>query len=558
MFCKHCGAKFKPDAKFCETCGKPRDVEGGYKKDVGSISRVEDKKEVGNNNEKLNSTQSTPSEKESDVSNNKTSTLDGTASVIDTDKESFSPAAVFTTVIGLIIAVAILWGIISSGLNSSQGSSTTSSDTVNAVSAAATTTSNESRNLPNGISQQSAQPINQGSQSVLGNTNSNITTSFISQIEPAVVLVACFPPNYSGGSFDYGSGVSVDYGGTNYIETNYHVYNGENTGGGSPTCLAYYPGPAPDFSINADSGGYQLSFHSYNYDPNTSEDVADFTLDGSVSSSAPLASIPVINDTSLTGIGSGCSNVDNGDSVTIFGYPASGNYLNVSETVTQGTISGQTPGPIYKFDGAIDHGNSGGLAILDKSSCDLGIPTLGVSGLTAGTGYIQSVSLARQRVTLTNDQICQNQYGVNSDYTNNNSQGGIVCGCQSGYTWNSDDTACVELPPETGYQVCAQAYPNETWDGTYSSSGQYNCVCDTGYIMYGGQCVSGYTYCTDTEGYGANYNAGTNSCACDSGYAYSNGTCVDISQICQNDVGPGSYYLGYNNPDGTYACSNAY
>ena len=67
------------------------------------------------------------------------------------------------------------------------------------------------------------------------------------------------------------------------------------------------------------------------------------------------------------------------------------------------------------------------------------------------------------------------------------------------------DTACVALPAETGYQVCGNAYPNETWDGTYNSSGQYNCVCDSGYSSYNGQCVSGYTYCTDKEGYGANY-----------------------------------------------------
>lgn len=68
------------------------------------------------------------------------------------------------------------------------------------------------------------------------------------------------------------------------------------------------------------------------------------------------------------------------------------------ETVTEGIVSGIVPGPIYKTNAAIDHGNSGGIAILNKNDCSLGIPTLGVSGLTAGIGYIQSYSLASQPI----------------------------------------------------------------------------------------------------------------------------------------------------------------
>jgi hypothetical protein len=556
MFCKHCGAKLKEGGKFCEACGKPRDFEGEHPKNVSEVFNAKNK-DKAEYDQKLEVAQSVNSGESHNSSNKESPALDKDGNVSN-DKEG-SPAMVITiTVIVAIVLVGILT-VVFGGSNSPQSPSTTVSSTDNAVSAAATTTSSASKSLPT-VSQQNTQPISQGSQSASANTNSDITTSFINQIEPAIALVVCFPPDYStSGNLDYGSGISVNYGGTTYIETNYHVYNAENTGGGSPSCLAYYPGPAPDFSITSQSGGYQLTLYSDHYNPNTSEDVADFTLGSSAPSSAPLASIPVINNTSLTGIGSGCSNVNSGDSVTIFGYPASGNYLNISETVTQGTISGQNPGPIYKFDGAIDHGNSGGLAVLDKSNCDLGIPTLGVSGLTAGTGYIQSISLSRQNVTLTNDQICQGQYGINSDYTgDNNSQGGLICGCSSGYTWNTGNTACVAVPPESGYQVCSAAFPNETWDGTYSSEGKYNCVCDSGYSMYNNQCVSGYTYCTDKEGYGANYDSGTNSCTCDAGYAYSNGQCTSIDQICQNDVGSGSYYLGYNNPDGTYACSNPY
>jgi S1-C subfamily serine protease len=67
--------------------------------------------------------------------------------------------------------------------------------------------------------------------------------------------------------------------------------------------------------------------------------------------------------------------------------------LGISETVTEGIISGIVAGPIYKTNAAIDHGNSGGVAILNKNGCALGIPTLGASGLTSGIGYIQSYPL---------------------------------------------------------------------------------------------------------------------------------------------------------------------
>ncbi len=56
---------------------------------------------------------------------------------------------------------------------------------------------------------------------------------------------------------------------------------------------------------------------------------------------------------------------------------------------------------------------------------------------------------AQPPTTLSNDQICQNQYGTNSDWAGTtDSQGRLVCGCVSGYTWNTGNTACVT---ESGY-----------------------------------------------------------------------------------------------------------
>jgi hypothetical protein len=195
-----------------------------------------------------------------------------------------------------------------------------------------------------------------------------------------------------------------------------------------PTCYAVFPEP-PNFSYNGKYGDYQLALANYNYDPDTYEDVAQFTLGAIYPSATALNSIPSINNLPLAGMGAaGCPDAVVGDSVTVFGYPSSGNLLGISETVTKGTIAGILAGPIYKFDGAIDHGNSGGLAVLDKDSCVLGIPTLGDSGLTAGIGYIQSFQLASQAVTLTPNQICQRDLGAGSYYLGyDNSNGTLAC-----------------------------------------------------------------------------------------------------------------------------------
>jgi peptidoglycan hydrolase-like protein with peptidoglycan-binding domain len=96
-----------------------------------------------------------------------------------------------------------------------------------------------------------------------------------------------------------------------------------------------------------------------------------------------------------------------------------------------------------------------------------------------------------QPVAKNNNQICQNQYGANSDYTGaNNSQGGLICGCERGYQWNSNQTACVAA--ENGYQVCSNDSSNATWNGTYLSNGSYDCVCDSGYVVNSNQtgCVA--------------------------------------------------------------------
>jgi len=70
---------------------------------------------------------------------------------------------------------------------------------------------------------------------------------------------------------------------------------------------------------------------------------------------------------------------------------------------------------------------------------------------------------------------CQNLNGTNATYNSANNS----CSCATGYILNSNKVCAV---PETGYQFCSEQYSNATWDGTsYTSSGGFNCECNSGY-----------------------------------------------------------------------------
>ncbi|MCL4403911.1 S1C family serine protease [Patescibacteria group bacterium] len=230
------------------------------------------------------------------------------------------------------------------------------------------------------------------------NASGNLSPSVIAQIEPAIVEVNCYSGD--GSMVSSGSGISYTHNGVNLIETNYHVYSEAAAVGLFPTCYAVFPEPLSNFAYNSYYGDYQVALYNYRYNPSTYQDIADFTLESPLSTSVALNHIPTINDfyKSIGPTEAECANssVDVGDGITVFGYPRSGNLLGISETVTEGIVSGIVPGPIYKTNAAIDHGNSGGLAILNKNACPLGVTTLGDSGLTAGIGYIQSFILANQ------------------------------------------------------------------------------------------------------------------------------------------------------------------
>jgi S1-C subfamily serine protease len=79
------------------------------------------------------------------------------------------------------------------------------------------------------------------------------------------------------------------------------------------------------------------------------------------------------------------NDVNIGDKILLLGYPWNGSKSSV--TATQGIVSG-FDGNYYVTDAKIDHGNSGGAAILIKKDCWLGIPSSAVVGSIESYGRI--------------------------------------------------------------------------------------------------------------------------------------------------------------------------
>ena len=77
--------------------------------------------------------------------------------------------------------------------------------------------------------------------------------------------------------------------------------------------------------------------------------------------------------------------VDIGDKVLVFGYPGIGSQTGI--TVTEGIISG-IDFPYYITSAKIEHGNSGGIAVLVKNGCNLGIPTNVAGGELESLGRV--------------------------------------------------------------------------------------------------------------------------------------------------------------------------
>lgn len=202
-------------------------------------------------------------------------------------------------------------------------------------------------------------------------SNGGVNSSLVGELAPSIVQLYCFSDSRSN-SYQQGTGMLYkDNSGGYYVRTNLHVVR--TTDGSQSECYTViYPNYQASYNyLVFESHGYR--YYEVGIDvafiipkvysgenAGTYSDLARYARNESAS--------PI------------CSEVHIGDHVAVLGYPGIG---GDTLTVTDGIVSGfeTSYGVRYvKTSAKIDHGNSGGIAILD-SGCVIGIPTFVQSGI---------------------------------------------------------------------------------------------------------------------------------------------------------------------------------
>lgn len=182
--------------------------------------------------------------------------------------------------------------------------------------------------------------------------------SIISQWRPQIARVECYWYSASGQLVldAYGSGLLFKNPVNTLIFTNAHVLLYQNQAPYS--CRITFPGTNDNYTVTVNtSTGH---FDDINIEPG-------WDL-GMVFLRNPSSYL-----NSISGVPNYCkTKASTGDQVLILGYPGIGSASDV--TATDGIISGYENG-YYITSAKVDHGNSGGVAILVKDNCYLGVPT---------------------------------------------------------------------------------------------------------------------------------------------------------------------------------------
>lgn len=205
----------------------------------------------------------------------------------------------------------------------------------------------------------------------------NDLPTIINQWKDRVAEVSC-EWQYSNGvayASGWGSGVIFDTSalGTIVLTNRHVVLNSSLNGTEYPPawCIVKVYGVG-EMKISGPSGSFRPALNG--------EDWIQVDLNSKTTGSSynPFANLPDFNV---------CTVANLGDEVVILGYPAIGAQGGI--TVTEGIVSG-VEGKYYVTSSKIDQGNSGGLAVLVKDNCYLGIPTLAKLGAVESLGRIIS------------------------------------------------------------------------------------------------------------------------------------------------------------------------
>lgn len=182
-------------------------------------------------------------------------------------------------------------------------------------------------------------------------------SSIIKYWRPRVAYIECIW-QYSDTKQVYqeasGSGLAMKYSdGTIAIVTNKHVLSDDN-GYGPNKCVAKLPDSNSIYEVNTNNIKWNSGSADWGY----------------LAITAPDSHIKDIVGQDLNYCQKKASI---GDSVVVLGYPSYGtDYLDI--TATEGIISGYDR-EYYTTSAKIEHGNSGGVSVLEKDNCYLGIPT---------------------------------------------------------------------------------------------------------------------------------------------------------------------------------------
>jgi len=179
-----------------------------------------------------------------------------------------------------------------------------------------------------------------------------------------------------------GSGMLVNISGLGLVTlTNKHVLQ-TDTGYFPQACKVYTWDPVFFREVKVQLN----SFNPFSYKPNL--DMAKIELDTSATVQDNMTGD--FSENTNTKL---CTNVNIGDKLVVLGYPAIG--ASTGLTATEGIISGIEQN-YYVTDAKIDHGNSGGVAVLLKDDCWLGIPSSSVVGQIESMGRILKGNLVYQ------------------------------------------------------------------------------------------------------------------------------------------------------------------
>lgn len=192
---------------------------------------------------------------------------------------------------------------------------------------------------------------------IVSSASDEDSSELVSEWEGRVGYIVC-----SDGVYEWsGSGTAfLDSAGGAYVMTNYHVVED------AYACDVYFPG---------DDYYYPVDYDSIFWD----DSPYDWALLYIGTPSRQLSASLFPEDTCYP------SDMSIGDDIVVLGYP--GNGASATITVTEGIISGFDEDYIVT-DAKIDHGNSGGAALLASSGCYLGIPTASVAGQLESLGRI--------------------------------------------------------------------------------------------------------------------------------------------------------------------------